>query len=83
MKLTDMKITLKTICPKRPQIGDRRRTKRHGLQIRVVQTSQGMWCRSNGRYVYEWRSPETLIQSQWFYLLNEQERQVVLAGGKL
>ena len=53
-----MKIT--TLAPQRrqPQIGDRRTTKKHGLQIRVVETHGGMWVRSGSRYLYEWRAPK-------------------------
>lgn len=57
-----------------PKIGDRRTTKAHGEQIRVVVTSGGAWCVRGSRYVYEWRSPESLRGTQWEYLLTADER---------
>ena len=39
---------------KKPHVGDRRVTKKHGEQIRVFQRSQGCFVFSNGRQCYEW-----------------------------
>lgn len=58
----------------KPRIGDRRTTKAHGTQVRVVQTSGGMWCVRGNRYVYEWRSPADLVGTYWDYLLKPGER---------
>lgn len=66
-------IVLKPQRPK-PQIGDRRTTKKHGVQIRVVETHNGMWVKSGSRYRYEWRKPYELIGTQWAYLLNPSEK---------
>lgn len=54
---------------RKPKVGDRRTTKKHGLQIRVVETHNGMWVRSGSRYVYEWRLPKSLVGTSWAYLL--------------
>jgi len=70
-----MKVTFMKAHKKRPQIGDVRETKAHGKQIRVVVTSRGMWCKSGSRYLYEWRSPESLIGTQWEYLIKKSEQQ--------
>lgn len=53
----------------RPRIGDRRCTKKHGLQIRVAETSRGMWVLRNGRPAYEWRSLAELVGSQFAHLI--------------
>lgn len=39
---------------KKPHVGDRRVTKKHGEQIRVFQRSQGCYVVSSGRPCYEW-----------------------------
>ncbi len=52
-----------------PKIGDRRVTKKHGLQIRVVETHNGMWVRNGSRYRYDWRTPGELSCTRWDYLL--------------
>lgn len=54
---------------RKPKIGDQRTTKKHGLQIRVVETHNGMWVCSGSRYRYEWRTPAQLVGTQWAYLL--------------
>jgi len=59
---------------KRPKIGDRRCTKKHGVQIRVVETHNGMWVKSGSRYRHNWKKPHELLGTQWDYLLNPQER---------
>ncbi len=65
-----MKITILGPQRRRPRIGDRRVTKRHGLQIRVVSTTAaGHWMRSGSRYLYDWRSPGELAGTRWEYLL--------------
>lgn len=56
-----MKILIVHRSRPKPRIGDRRLTKRHGLQIRVIQTSDGMWVKAGGRYCFEWRSLSSLI----------------------
>ena len=64
----------------RPRAGDRRVTKRHGLQIRVQCMARdfmtgkplGLLVR-NGRPVYDWRKPAEL--DLWdLHLLTESER---------
>lgn len=70
-----MKITYHYATSKpKPQIGDRRVTKKHGVQIRVVATSGGAWMRNGSRYVYEWRKPNELYGTQWAHLLTPAER---------
>lgn len=64
-----MKITILTPQRRRPQIGDRRNTKAHGLQIRVVETHNGMWVCNGSRYRYDWRKPSELVGTQWAHLL--------------
>jgi hypothetical protein len=39
---------------KKPKVGDRRNTKKHGEQIRVFERSQGCYVVSNGRPCYQW-----------------------------
>lgn len=64
-----MKIHILAPKRRRPKIGDRRTTKKHGLQIRVVETHNGMWVCSGSRYRYEWRKPSDLVGKQWANLL--------------
>lgn len=47
---------------KPPRAGDRRTTKKHGLQIRVHVRSQGMLMMGGGHryYLFEWRKPADL-----------------------
>lgn len=68
-----MKITIQAPQRRRPQIGDRRTTKKHGLQVRVVETHGGMWVKSGSRYRYDWRQPRELAGTQWAYLLRPGE----------
>lgn len=69
-----MKIIILGQQHRRPQIGDRRTTKKHGPQIRVVETtSGGMWVQSGSRYRYDWRSPQQLVGTWWSYLLKPGE----------
>jgi hypothetical protein len=58
---------------KKPKIGDRRTTKKHGLQIRVVETHNGMWVCNGSRYRYEWRKPAELVGTQWEHLIKDGE----------
>lgn len=70
-----MRIQVITSQRRQPKIGDRRTTKKHGTEVRVVQTtSGGAWCVSGSRYVYEWRKPASLIGTQWEHLLSPDER---------
>jgi hypothetical protein len=39
---------------KKPKVGDRRTTKKHGEQVRVFEQSQGCYVVSNGRPCYQW-----------------------------
>jgi hypothetical protein len=66
-----MRITVTTGSARpRPHIGDRRWTKKHGEQIRVVCTdAHGRWMVRGSRYQYEWRRLEQLAGTQWEYLL--------------
>lgn len=64
-----MKITILAPQRSKPKIGDRRTTKKHGLQIRVVETHNGMWVRSGYRYRYEWLKPSEIVGTQWVNLL--------------
>ena len=77
-----MKITLQFKRRKQPKIGDRRTTKKHGLQIRVVATSEGMWIKSGSRYRHEWRKPDDLVGSQFEHLLTQADRETIRAGGQ-
>lgn len=69
-------IHIHTLGPQRrkPKIGDRRTTKKHGVQIRVVETHNGMWVVSGSRHRYEWRKPHELLGTQWAYLLTAAEK---------
>ncbi|MBC7602755.1 MAG: hypothetical protein H7255_08870 [Ramlibacter sp.] len=52
-----IRMTFSTAKPRRlPIAGDRRTTKRHGEQVRVHSTHNGMWIVSGSRYVYDWVS---------------------------
>ena len=64
-----MKITILAPQRRRPRIGDRRNTKKHGLQIRVVETHNGMLVCNGSRYRYEWSKPSELVGTQWANLL--------------
>lgn len=64
-----MKITILAPQRRKPKIGDRRTTKKHGLQIRVVETHNGMWVRNGSRYRYEWRKPSELVGTWWENLI--------------
>lgn len=65
-----MRITITSGPARRaPRIGDRRVTKKHGLQLRVVETHHGMWVRSGSRYCYAWLALGELIGTEWEYLL--------------
>ena len=69
-RIQSMRVWLSASKPRRkPRIGDRRVTKQHGLQLRVVCTHDWMWMRSGSRYLYEWRSPAELIGTRWEYLV--------------
>lgn len=63
----------------RPRAGDRRTTKKHGLQIRVLKYARdtrgriiGLDC-TGGRQRWEWRTPAELDHSD-HYLLTKEER---------
>lgn len=65
-----MRIIIQAPQRKKPRIGEIRTTKKHGKQIRVVETAPcGAWICSGNRYCYEWKTPEELIGTQWEYLL--------------
>lgn len=64
-----MKLTILAPQRRKPKIGDRRTTKKHGLQIRVVETHNGMWVRNGSRYRYEWLKPSEPVGAQWAHLL--------------
>lgn len=64
-----MKLTILAPQRRKPKIGDRRTTKKHGLQIRVVETHDGMWVRNGSRYRYDWRKPSELVGMQWAHLI--------------
>ncbi len=58
-----------TSAPRRqPKSGDRRTTKKHGLQIRVFERHNGMLVVSGSRYRYEWRRPAELDGFDRHYL---------------
>ena len=68
--VTQVRFMMASARPRRkPHIGDRRVTKSHGLQLRVVETHQGMWVRSGSGYRYDWRSPAQLLGTQWEHLV--------------
>ena len=72
-----MKVTIVSAQRRKPQIGDRQVTKKHGLRVRVVETHSGMWVTSGGRYRYEWRRPHELVGTPWEYLLTSQDRELI------
>jgi hypothetical protein len=41
---------------RKPKAGDRRETKKHGVQVRVHERHNGMLVRSGSRYRYDWVS---------------------------
>ena len=64
-----MRIVVMAPSKPRPKTGDRRYTKRHGLQVRVPETHHGMWVRQNGRQCYEWRTLAELVGTQFENLI--------------
>lgn len=64
-----MRITISTTPQrKRPKEGDRRVTKKHGLQIRIqCRTSSGLQVQ-NGRPVFDWRTLDQLEPRDFTYL---------------
>lgn len=66
---------------RKPQIGDRRNTKKHGLQIRVIETCSSMWVRSGSRYRYEWQTPAQLLSTRWEHLITPAERAAIVPDG--
>lgn len=75
-----MKITI--LAPQRtlPKIGDRRYTSKHGQQIRVVETHNGMWVKSGRRYRYAWSKPSELAGTQWEYLLTPSDKAAIVVA---
>lgn len=69
-----MRVTILAPQRKLPKIGDRRTTKKHGLQIRVVETHNDMWVKSGSRYRYNWVNPADLVGTRWEYLLTAADR---------
>ena len=59
---------------KQPKVGDRRTTKKHGLQIRVFEMHGGMCVVSGGRHRYDWKSPADLVGTMFNHLLTPEER---------
>lgn len=68
-----MRITILGPQRRKPRIGDRQVTKKHGLRVRVVETHNGMWVKSGSRYRYEWVRPADL-DAQWLHLLTPAEK---------
>lgn len=74
-----MKITISTGPErKKPKTGDKRTTKKHGLQVRVpsmVKLFGGglAYDCTGGRQNYEWKTPKELIGSRWEHLLTKEE----------
>lgn len=66
---------------RKPRIGDRRVTKKHGLQIRVVVTHNGMWVTTGRSYCYEWQTPAQLLCTRWEYLIKPEERAAIKPDG--
>lgn len=76
-----MNLTIRyTSAPARvkPKTGDRRTTKKHGLQIRIPQVCsfgphRGARIYSNGRPCFEWAKPHEL-PALYHYLLTSEEK---------
>lgn len=60
----------------RPKTGDRRATKKHGVQIRIpCRTREGHHIvNSRGQATFDWRTPAQIIGTRWEYLLTDAER---------
>jgi hypothetical protein len=76
MPVTRIVITSTPARPK-PKTGDRRVTKKHGLQIRIPQVctfgpGAGARIYSNGRPCFEWRKPADLPRIYRHYLTAEE-----------
>lgn len=57
------RVTISSCLTRRkPRVGDRKLTKKHGWMIRRRQTYNGMGCSRNGRPVYEWVAERHLDQ---------------------
>lgn len=73
-----MRVIISTLPQRRkPQIGDRRTTKKHGEQIRVVTVHDGRWVVTRHGACHEWRSPGDLVGTQWEYLLQDADRKAL------
>jgi hypothetical protein len=57
----------------KPKTGDRRTTKKYGLQIRVPLRHDGMRVYSNGRPCFQWLNLEEL-PALYYYLLTAEEK---------
>ncbi|SAL01636.1 hypothetical protein AWB80_08172 [Caballeronia pedi] len=68
---------------KKPRVGDRRTTKKHGTQVRVMKMARdgrgniiGHDC-TGGRQLYEWVSLEDAAKQGNSYLLTREERDAI------
>jgi hypothetical protein len=67
---------------RQPRVGDRRTTKKHGLQIRVFKMVKSPWGETlgydctGGRQRYEWKAPAELGLSDR-HLLTAEERKAL------
>jgi hypothetical protein len=73
MRITRIVIT--TQARERPKTGDRRITKKHGLQIRIPERHNGMHVVAHGRPCYVWCKPADL-PALYRYLLSDAERKL-------
>ena len=76
-----MKITIQGLQRAKPKAGDRRTTKRHGLQIRVQDVARNRrgeavaYVVSNGRPVYSWCEPRNIEWRDACYLTDAERVQ--------
>lgn len=60
---------------KKPRAGDRRTTKKHGLQVRIPQNHNGMGVVAHGRPCYEWVSPADVPKRYCHHLTPQEQAQ--------
>lgn len=66
---------------KKPKAGDRRETKKHGVQVRVHERHNGMLVRSGSSYRYDWVSLDD-PRASMYLTLDERAAIQTTGGGK-
>lgn len=57
-----------------PKTGDRRVTKKHGMQIRIPVKHNGAFVtNSRGKFTFRWKTIQQVYGTYWHYLLTQDE----------